>query len=295
MSEQPTFHGWHSVPGHLWTRTQLVVNDLPRIPGGPVSGWVKTRDWRERPATVALFDARESTPTRASLAQLEAAGRRRSAARRRCGDCGAMPERPLFAEDRSDGRARCPACTHIAALRAELARVSEARADASRWAAALLAQTNTAAVVHIEQVLRPPAPSGRRNPHPVAVRVEILDPAGEVLVDATVRTGGPRARAMPPDAVDVASVAERLDLLVRTRALIVWSHDALAPLWRYVLARPSPAWSGPGASRSMAGRVAHWRGELDPHTGVLRTPLPPGRADRMLLLLRRMADGVRDG
>jgi hypothetical protein len=38
-------------------------------------------------------------------------------------------------------------------------------------------------------------------------------------------------------------------------------------------------------------RVSQWRGELNPTTGKLRQAWDPGTADRLHLLLRRMAEG----
>jgi hypothetical protein len=41
-------------------------------------------------------------------------------------------------------------------------------------------------------------------------------------------------------------------------------------------------------------RVSQWRGELDPATGTLRQAWAPGTADRLHLLLRRMAATVTE-
>ena len=50
-----------------------------------------------------------------------------------------------------------------------------------------------------------------------------------------------------------------------------------------------PGGHGPVWPDDVASRYAQWHGELDPATGRLRTPWPPGSADRPWYVLAQMA------
>jgi hypothetical protein len=63
-----------------------------------------------------------------------------------------------------------------------------------------------------------------------------------------------------------------------------WGHPAdLDP------ALAVPGGHGPLWPDDSASRYAQWCGELDPATGRLRTPWPPGSADRLWYVLTQMA------
>ena len=58
-----------------------------------------------------------------------------------------------------------------------------------------------------------------------------------------------------------------------------------------VSSRPGADWDG--WQTAVRDRVAQWRGQLDPVSGALLPAWEPGRADRLRLLLARMAQGVQ--
>jgi hypothetical protein len=146
-------------------------------------------------------------------------------------------------------------------------------------------------VVHTRGIKRPPAPSGRQNPELIAVRIEAVDVAGKLIVDATVRLVSGRVQSVPEDAVDFGSVAGDVNEALAAEALVTWKPASEAfTVLRKMCELPKPAgWYG-GNPNDMGRRVDRWRGEIDPHTGVLKRAIHPGRTDRMWLLLKRMAE-----
>ncbi|SBT64247.1 hypothetical protein GA0070622_1217 [Micromonospora sediminicola] len=292
MPDLPVYERWRDVPTGFYTKTQLADLDLPRQAGGPVAAYVATRDWRDRKTTVPLYAWGESVPSPASLAQLEAA-RRRGGAGRVCDGCGARPDRPAIAGD--GGRHWCPACARIQRLRAAVAAAAAGRIDAVLWAAGLIAaDAPPAVVVRAWEITRPPSPAGRRNPRPIAVRVDAVDTTGVRLVDATLRLAGPRVRAVPENAVDPATLAEPMRRLLTAPVIVTWSGGEVDQLrWLYDIERPKdwpPAYIG-GNPNALWRRATCWRGEVDPDDPrlELRGALDPGTAERTLLVLRRMA------
>ncbi|MGH3378866.1 MAG: hypothetical protein ACRDP6_29470 [Actinoallomurus sp.] len=287
QQEVPVYGWWGEVPGHLRSLTQLRDGEFPREPAGPVRAWVQTRDWRDRKDEVPLYDVAESRPTAASARQLEAAARRRSAVVRLCGDCGARCEQPLPVEQ--DGRALCPACRHIARLRAEQVRLAGLRDKRSAWAADLLAD-EALAVLEVELFVPPPSPSGRKRPA-AALHAVAVDRDGAVLLDQVARLASPRAAAVPEGAPPVAEVAVVVNSALAGRTLVVWDGDGFDQLARAIREAGQP-YEG-GRAEPLALAVAEWRGDLEPRTRRIRTSTPPGRADRLLVLLRRMAAATR--
>jgi hypothetical protein len=283
----PVYAWWGEVPERLRSLTQLRDGEYPREPGGPVRAWVQTRDWRDRKEEVPLYDVAESRPTAASARQLEAAARRRTAAVRDCGDCGAHCEQPLPVEPK-DGRALCPACRHIARLRAEQARLAELRDTRSAWAAELLADEDLA-VLEVELFVPPPSPSGRKRP-PAALHAVAVDSDGRVLLDQVARLAGPRAAAVPEGAPPVGEVAAVVNSALAGRRIVVWDGRGLDHLARAIREAGRP-YKG-GRVELLARAVAEWRGDVNPRTRQVRTATPLGRADRVLMLLRRMAAGA---
>lgn len=285
MPELPTYEGWRRVPDGLYTKTQLAGLDLPRLPGGPVRAYVETRDWRDRKTSLALYRLNESVPSPASASQLDAA-RRRGGAGRVCDGCGARPERPCVD---GDGGRWCTACSRLRALRTAIIAAGERRTEAAGWAAGILDPALPPAVVlHVRQLFRSPAPSGRRNPDPVAVVVDAVDTAGIRLVDATIRIAGPRVRAVPVDAVDPAAIEEQICTLLAAPVIVTWTGGTAGILHRLYGVEQPAGWYG-GNPNALDWRATAWRGDLDPDTLTPRPALHPGRADRMLLILRRMA------
>ncbi|MFI6161710.1 hypothetical protein ACIA59_17405 [Micromonospora haikouensis] len=300
MPELPIYEGWRAVPAGLFTVTQLADLDLPRVPGGPARAWVKTSNWRGKSDHFELYALAESVPSPATAAQLQAARARSFGSDhngRVCGECGARPDRPvpelghvtgtdhLPAGEADRARRLCLACARAVRLRAAVAAAAVARAEAARWAAGALAVVPPS-VIRCAEVLRPPAPSGRRNLAPVALRVDAVDATGTELVRATIRLAGPRVKAVPADAVDLSTVEERIRSLL-ARPAVTWWTEELTPLLRVCY----PEWRTrpqivPYALRE---RATWWRGEIDPDTLTHRRAIDPTTAARTLLILRRMA------
>ena len=294
------YDGWHQVPEHLRTRTQLADLDLPRVPGGPVRAYVTAPGPVRRRETFDLYDLRESAPSPASANQLAAAATRRTRLEYDCADCGAHTESPLVrfrpqppdaSPDRT-GRPLCWCCLAIARLRDAQTRCADARHTAARWAAAHLADTS-AALVAVTVTIPPPSPSGRVR-KPIAARIEACDTTGARIVDVTVALAGPRTRGLPADAVPLLDARPTLHHRLGDRRRLTWHSTDLHPLREYVAhtAAEPDAFGGLelfAHGDALAPHVSAWRGEIDPGTRTPRTPLHPGRADRMALLLRRIA------
>jgi hypothetical protein len=97
---------------------------------------------------------------------------------------------------------------------------------------------------------------------------------------------GPRVRAVPEGAAPLQDAAGALAALGE-RHFVTWTHSNL---WHLVYLATGNSLSYLGAhGTEMDQRVAWWRGDIDPRTARLRTAIPPGNADRLALLLRRMA------
>ncbi|MEV6798519.1 hypothetical protein AB0M91_09245 [Micromonospora rifamycinica] len=295
MADLTVYEGWRRVPDGLFSKTQLADLDLPRLPGGPVRAYADVANWRGKKEFVELFALAEATPSPASIWHLEAA-RARAGAGRVCQGCGARPDRPvpvlghvagadhLTGGEADESRHLCLACARAVRLRAAVAAAAGPRAAAARWAAEVVAAGLP--VIRCTEVLRPPAPSGRRNLSPVALRVDAVDAVGTELLRVTIRLAGPRVRAVPVDAVDPATVDERVRSLLSAPA-VTWRAEELTPLLRWYY----PDWRTrphvvPCALRE---RVTWWRGEVDPDSLTVRTAIDPVTAARTLLILRRMA------
>ena len=280
---------WGELPAHLRTKTQLADLDLPRIPGaGPVEA-IRARGPHGRKDTFDLYDITASLPSPASAKQLEAARAKQDPVLRRCAACGAHPDYPptLHRDPEQGGRAvlLCRACLHVARLRAYQQRLAAEREQAAHLAASWLANDN-AAVVHLT-VITPPKGENSRAKRPVALLVDVVVPSGAQLARMPIRLARSRNPLVPDGAVDEAEAVPQLREIVAARDVVTWSAGALTPI--------ESVFSGPAAPyrrrelTALDRKVAAWRGELDPLTRTLITPLDPGRADLMALLIRRMA------
>ncbi|MEU0112002.1 hypothetical protein ABZ313_42585 [Streptomyces sp. NPDC006251] len=284
------YERWSDVPAGLVTQTRLADADPPRRPGGPVRAHVRDFNWRGKQQTFALYDVAESVPTAATGRQLAAAAQRRAAVRA-CDGCGAPGPQPLLEHG---GRRVCAACRHVARLgeMQELLRVR--RGELARWAAGLLA--GRLAVVWVELTEAPPSASGRARP-PLAGRVQVVDEAGRGLDDVLVRLAGPRTQGAPADAVPAGEGAVRIGRALQGPRRLVWGPLRTVADRLEVLGHPAgldpalavPSGHGPVWPNDPASRYAQWRGELDPATGQLRVPWPPGSADRLWYVLGQMA------
>ncbi|MFF2123509.1 hypothetical protein ACFVXH_39895 [Kitasatospora sp. NPDC058184] len=281
----PEYTWWGQVPAHLRTATQLAALDLPRQPAGPVRAVVTARNPAGRKGPWDLYDLHESVPTAASAAQLVAAAARRTTTRV-CAECGARPETPCTPTD--DGRALCGTCTHITRLRTRQAEAHAAGRDAAHAAARLLADEHLA-VLHIDYTPGQPTAGGNPRP-PAAAHITTLDHTGHTLYNRLLRLTGPRTPGAPADALDPGPAAADLAALLADRTVVVWTPAALDPLQAALERLKLPALALPeGRVHTARHAAAHWRADLDPTTGELRRPTPPGTADRLHLLLRRMA------
>ena len=301
-----TYRGWWEVPDHLVPATALGELEYPRTADGQQpAAWVDTRDWADRKASVALYDARACPPTAATARQLQAAAAR-SRRRRACADCGARCQRPLPPLDPDqDRRPLCPACRHVALLRRRQAQLAAARPAIAARAAELLAWPD-GAVVQVDLTVPPPTPAGRRRP-PTAARVRACDLAGARLVDVLVRLVGPRAHHVPPGAVARADAAGAVHRAVLGRRLVVWRvadlhqlamaapHERLPGSWQASdLSQPHLPVGGHVRAVAVEPVATRWRGQLDPRTRALVACHAPGTPDRLWLLLRRIADTPPD-
>ncbi|MGP2442411.1 hypothetical protein [Streptomyces sp. JW3] len=183
--------------------------------------------------------------------------------------------------------------------------LGERRGELARWAQGLL-EDSRLAVVWVETVEEGRTTSGRARP-PVAARVTAVDGEGTCLADLVVRLVGVRGRGAPEGACAPAGggvvVLERA---LDGRRVLAWTEAQVSALTSrleklgcplrlsLVSSRPGADWDG--WQTSVRDRVAQWRGQLDPASGALLPAWEPGRADRLRLLLARMAQGAhRDG
>ncbi|MFD0353608.1 hypothetical protein ACFVHW_07645 [Streptomyces sp. NPDC127110] len=299
--EPVRFARWNQVPWAWASKTQMARADLPREPGGPVRGYVAGRDFRERETEIALYDVAESKPTRASGAQLASADARRTATVRVCTDCGANCQLPL---QERQGRHLCPMCWRIATVVDCQIELRERRAENAAWARGLL-EAGALAIVWVDLLEAEPTPSGRKRP-PLAARVHAVDERGRRILDVLIRLAGPRTQGAPEEAVAPEAGAAKLTRAFAGRRRVVWGplrtvRERLGELGHPVdLGTLAPGLST-GWSRErrwqddVVSRYAQWRSELNPATGELRTPWPPGTADRLWLCLTRMANGTDAG
>ncbi|TMR14094.1 hypothetical protein ETD86_29555 [Nonomuraea turkmeniaca] len=299
ITSTPVYYDrWSDVPWELASRSQLAGADLPRTPDGPVAGYVKGEDWRGKDRDIALYRVAECPPTAATAGQLAAAERRATRTAHVCADCGAHCQQQLAERGL---RPRCVACSHIARLVAKQIELRERRAVLAAWARDLLEDPATA-VVWVSVHEAPRTPAGRARP-PLAARVQAVDGSGDRLLDVLVRLTGPRTAGAPAKAVSAAEGAAALHAALDGHHLVGWYDrplhsvtERLATLGAPVrLDTPDRTPQRDGWPGTAQERVAQWRGELDPATGRLRQPWPPGTADRLWLLLRRIADTSEAG
>ncbi|GAA2810854.1 hypothetical protein GCM10010441_39370 [Kitasatospora paracochleata] len=284
----PSYAWWGEVPDHLRTTTQLAALDLPRQAAGPVRATIATRNpGTGRKDTFDLYDVRESVPTAATAAQLLAAGARRTTNTRTCEDCGAHPETPCTPA--ADGRALCGTCAHITRLRTRQAEARAAAQDGAETADRLLTDEHLA-VLHVDYTPGEPTAAGTPRP-PAAARLTALDRTGTALYDRTVRLTGPRTAGAPAPAPALADLTN----LLAQRTVALWTTGDLDPLYDALRRlKLNTALLPEGRVNSLRPAATQWRADLDPRTGEPRRPTPPGTADRLLLLLRKMsADALR--
>ncbi|MFJ1936723.1 hypothetical protein ACIOGZ_29195 [Kitasatospora sp. NPDC088160] len=274
---------WGAVPDHLRTKTQLADLDLPRQPGGPVRATVTAKGPGGK-GTYNLYDLGESVPTQTPAAQLA----RRTTTSRTCDDCGARPESPCTKT--ADGPLLCAACAHIHRLRQTQHAAAERAQVAAGQAADLLADEHLV-VLAAAYTHRPPTETGKPHP-PAAAHITVLDARdGLTLYNRTLRLTGPRTPGAPADAVDPTPALADLATLLADRTVALWDtdlqplHDALRRLKTDRGVLPS----GYQRVHKLQVLASLWRADLDPATARYRVPAPPGTAERLLYLLRRMA------
>ncbi|MFJ3182581.1 hypothetical protein ACIPJN_29900 [Streptomyces sp. NPDC086796] len=296
--ESPAEFGrWNEVPWEYASRTQMSRADLPRRPDGPVVGYVAGRDFRDKEIAVELYDVRASRPSGASGPQLAAAAERRTSAVFECSACGAQTQLPLS----EDGGHLCVMCRRIAGIAGFQAELRTRREEIGSWARSLFAGGELA-IVWVELTAAPDTPAGRRRP-PLAGRVQVVDESGRRRADVLVRLAGPRTKGAPAEALSPEDGAQALSRALAGRRQVVWGAldlvgSRLSELGHPLAVTVASAQSAGSRSGdrswddSVPARFAQWRGELDPISGVLRTPWSPGSADRLWWVLRRMA-GVR--
>ncbi|MGW7444972.1 hypothetical protein [Kitasatospora sp. NPDC054795] len=288
----PSYTWWGAVPAYLRTTTQLAALDLPRQPAGPVRATIEARNpGTGRKDDFDLYDVRESEPTAATAAQLVAAAARRTTNTRTCEDCGARPETPCTPA--ADGRALCITCAHITRLRTRQAEAATAGREAAATAARLLADEH---LVVLAVTYTPGEPTAAGTPRPpAAARLTALDRTGATLYDRTLRLTGPRTPGAPVGALDPGPATADLATLLADRTVVIWTPGDLDALYDALRRLKLPTDLLPVGRVNTARHAAiAWRADLDPATGEHRTPTPPGTADRLHLLLRRMAATAQD-
>jgi hypothetical protein len=279
MADLPEYTGWASVPANLVTATGLKDLDLPRKPG-PLAALVTADNYRGKRETFDLYDISTSRPTTASAKQLEAAAARRKFTA--CTECGARPDDGV-----SQITGRCDACRYIERLREAQAKCRQQRAGYARWAAERLDDPKTL-VAWIDEHTPPPTASKPKR-KPVAHTLTIVTPNGESMLRVTHRLKdvGPRVRAVPEGAVAYEQAAAAVAALGE-RYFVAWSQKNLWDLVYMSTGRPPGYAAAEGTEMSFS--VSRWRGDIDPRRPEHpRSAIAPGNADRLALLLRRMA------
>lgn len=286
MPEFAEYDGWWAVPANLFTRTQLRDMDMPRVPtewARPVAvvtapGAVRRRERHD------LYDVAHTVPSPASARALRSARARYGWGNFVCDDCGMVSERPL-PENPFDGRL-CRACYRIKTLRERQEEAAGARAAAVAWVMEQVTD-EVMLIVSAVPVLPPPAPSGRIG-KPVALHVTVARTDLATVLDVTVALAGPRSRNLPAHAVPADQGWEAVRTALQGRPLLVWDRGGTASALR-------PAGLDPQTMRTasltpLGEKVDSWRGEVSAdRVGGYTATHHPGRADRMALLLRRMA------
>ncbi|MFD0409941.1 hypothetical protein [Kitasatospora sp. NPDC127116] len=282
----PRYTWWGNLPSHLRTTTQLAALDLPRQPAGPVRATIAARNpGTGKKGEWDLYDVRESAPTAATGPQLAAAAARRTTSRA-CTECGARPESPCVS---ADNRRLCDACAHVQRLRERQEKLDQKAREAAEEAARLLADERLI-VLHLDYTPGEHTAAGTPRPS-AAVHITAIDTNDTTLYDRTVRLTGPRTPGAPAHAVDPTGTVETLAGLLADRTVVLWEHSDLGPLHdalRRLKVTATPVVESRNV-RTVCYAASAWRADLDPVTGHLRTPTSPGRADRLLYLLRRMA------
>ncbi|MEV7776528.1 hypothetical protein [Kitasatospora sp. NPDC086791] len=111
------------------------------------------------------------------------------------------------------------------------------------------------------------------------------------LYDRTLRLTGPRTLGAPADAVDAAPGLADLTALLAEHTVLLWTDSDLKPLYAlcHLELNTGPLLpSGHERVHRLRTLAALWRADIDPTTGHPQTPTPPGTADLLLYLLRRM-------
>lgn len=286
------YESWEQVPWFMASRTQLLKADLPREPVGPAGAHVRTYR-RGRRGAVGLYRVEASRPTAASARQLEVAAGRRTHETHVCEGCGAWCDLPLVVRD---GEGLCPMCHRMQDVASLQASLNERRGELARWALGLLGDPRLA-VVWVEMMEGGRAASGRAR-LPAAARVTAVDGEGHSLVDLVVRFTAVGGRGVQ-GACAAPEGAAVLGRALGGRRVLAWTEAQVSALTgrlealgcplrlSVVSSRPEADWDG--WQTSVRDRVAQWRGQLDPMSGVLLPAWEPGRADRLRLLLARMA------
>ncbi len=205
------------------------------------------------------------------------------------------------------GAGLCPACRHIALLRAEQTQLA---AERELTAADLVAVLDgpPAVVVQVDQHPARATPSRQRPRSAGHRRTGYAWPGfdGRRLADITVRLVGPKARWVPEGAVDPETGRAQLGKVLDDQRPVVWSAPELDQLsaitGTYLGTHATLTWTAPyptdtydrGPERAAQYRdwltserrdspavllgpaAARWRGVLDPVTRGLVDPLPPG-------------------
>lgn len=294
MGGRADYEDWAQVPWFLMSKSQLASGDLPRVPGGPADARVRSYR-RGRRGSVGLYRVESSRPTASSAGQLEASARRRRLMAHVCEQCGACCDRSLAVRE---GERLCPMCWRMREVARLQALLQERRGELRRWARGVLGDP-LLAVVWVEVVSGGRTASGRVRPAAAAV-VSAVDGGGRRLVEMVVRLAGVGGPGVPAGACSAAEGVAVLERALGGRRLLAWTEAQVAVLTdrlerlghplrvEVISSRPGAGWDG--WQTSVRDRVAQWRGQLDPATGVLLPAWEPGRADRLRLLLARMAE-----
>lgn len=298
VEDHRTFEGWGTVPWPLLQANQLAGLDLPRSPAARVAARVRGRDCDNETVVRALYDARESTPDGAGIAELLTA----RTGRHVCSGCDARTEQ--VTTRCGDGRNLCPACLTVTMITFSQARAREERARQAAWAREVLADP-ASTWVHVDATPGSTAPDGRSGPAAAAtVTVTAIDRSRTPLPPLSIPlvTGSPGApsraaanrgthEAVGSRDTDETVTSRDIDETVasrwRERRLIVWDHGH---------GRILTAWSEHGEVRlrcdyqdMLHHRLPAWRGLVDATGKPVRECLPPGRADRLYVATARMA------
>ena len=287
MSEFAEYDGWRAVPPDLFTRSQLRDMDMPRMPiewARPVAAVTAPGAVRRR-ERYQLYDVAHTVPSPASARALRSARARQGWDAFICDDCGAVSELPLA--EHPDRTRLCPACRHIVTIRAVQAKGATVRAGAIVWAMEQAAD-DAVLIVSAVPVLPPPAPSGRIGT-PVALHVTGAHTNLTTVLDVTAALVGPRSKNLPAHAVPAEQAWRTIRAALKGRRLLIWDrYDTASALHPAEL---DPQTLRTAASDPIGEQVHAWRGRTNPdRPGVYAVSTHhPGRADRMALLLRRMA------